>query len=338
LSATVFFDDAGGGEHSQVYQSADDGAHWSALGVALDPSVLVTSVEVAPSDPHRLYVAGTRGFGPARTSSLFVSMDDGATWTERPMPLDPALESSAYIGGVDPSDADRVYLRTVGRARLLVTLDAGQSYQTVLTFSGAMLGFAISPDGSKIYAGGPDDGLLAADRASLTFTYRSCLPVQCLATHGPELWACVDQASGFVAAVSTDEGATFTPKLRLNGAQGSIACAAAAQGPLGCGADANASQCSGGPFEQLCMGVGCYGDGGPADAAAGGGPGRAAFCDAGSGPESAPAPSHACHCALGGTSQGGGLAASGLGASAALAFAARLRRRRACLRRGAGPR
>jgi hypothetical protein len=260
------------------------------------------------------------------------------------MPLDPALESSAYIGGVDPSDADRVYLRTVGRARLLVTLDAGHSYQAVLTFSGAMLGFAISPDGSKIYAGGPDDGLLAADRASLTFTYRSCLPVQCLAAHGPELWACVDQASGFVAAVSTDEGATFAPKLRLNGAQGSIACAAVAQGPLGCGADANAAQCSGGPFEQLCKGVGCYGDGGPADAAAGGGPGRAAFCDAGSaspGSESAPAASHACHCTLAGTpeaAQAGGVAASGLGASAALAFAARLRRRRACPRRGAGPR
>lgn len=279
LTSTVFVDDAGGGEHSQVFQSTDDGAQFAPLGVAIDPAVLVTTLDVAPSDPHRLYVSGGRGFGPTRTASLFVSTDDGATWTERSVPFDLMYESAVYIGGVDPSDADRVYLRTgglgtsgEGRSRLLVTEDAGQSFASVLTLSGQMLGFALSPDGSTIYAGGVEDGLFAGDRASLSFSLRSTLHVECLAARGAELWACSDETSGFFVGLSTDEGASFATKLVRAGVKGPIACPAKASGSVACGADANAAQCAGAPFAQLCATVGCE----------------------------PPAPPTACHCAAAG--------------------------------------
>ena len=98
---------------SQVFQSTDDGVTWATFGTPLDPSVLPTTIEVASGDPARLYVSATRGFGDARTASLFVSNDSGATWIERPVPLDPTRnETSVYIGAVDPADEDRVYLRT----------------------------------------------------------------------------------------------------------------------------------------------------------------------------------------------------------------------------------
>ncbi len=264
LTSTVFVDDAGGGEHSQVFQSIDDGASFAPLGVAIDPAVLVTTVEVAPTDPHRLYVSGGRGFGPTRTASLFVSMDDGATWSEQPAPLDLSYESGIYIGGVDPSDADRVYLRTggigtsgEGRSRLLVTANAGQSFATVLTLTGEMLGFALSPDGSTIYAGGVEDGLLVGDRASFTFVHRSTLHVECLAARGTELWACADQASGFFVGLSMDDGASFSAKLSRDGVKGPIACGAGPSSAVACGADANAAQCAGAPFALLCATVGC---------------------------------------------------------------------------------
>ena len=70
-------------------ETSDDGAHWTQRGAALDPTVTVTTIDVAASDPARLYVSGTRGFGAARTASLFVSTDGGETWTERPVPFDP---------------------------------------------------------------------------------------------------------------------------------------------------------------------------------------------------------------------------------------------------------
>ncbi len=270
LTNTPLPADAGGGTHSQVFRSTDDGASWASIGTPIDPSVIATTVDVAPSDPHRLYVSATRGFGPTRTASLFASSDDGATWTEWPAPLDPATETSLYIGGVDPSDADRVYLRTNGVSRLFVTVpsDAGVSFQTVLTLTGEMLGFALSPDGSKIYAGSESDGLFVGSRSSMTFLHRQSIVlgteggardvhVQCLAARAGELWACADEPSGFIVGMSEDDGATFSPKLHLNGAEAPIACTAGTPVALACGASANGSHCPGAPCANLCAAVGC---------------------------------------------------------------------------------
>jgi hypothetical protein len=256
LTGTVFFDDAGGGEHAQAFQSVDDGANWLPLGLPIDPTVLVSAIEVAATDPHRLFVSALRGFGPTRSGVLFVSVDEGATWVEHDVALD-ADEGALFIGAVDPLDADRVYLRTSGHSRLLLTTDAGRSFSTVLTLSGSMLGFALSPDGSRIYAGSIEDGLFVADRANVAFAPKSAIHVQCLATQGAVLWACSDEASGFVAGVSTDDGATFTPRLHQNGVQAPVDCVAGSQASYACGVDANASQCAGAPFDQLCSTIGC---------------------------------------------------------------------------------
>jgi hypothetical protein len=246
---------------NQVYESTDDGATWSPLGAPIDETVLLTTIDVAASDPHRLYLAGFRAPGAAggpNRASLFVSLDDGAHWTERALP--PLVdELAAYIAAVDPADADRVYLRTAGpmkppsQSRLFVTSDAGRSVGIPLAFatpSGQMLGFALSPDGSKVYAGTAQDGLYVGARADLDasspFHKTSSIHVQCLATRGSELWACSDEASGFVAGVSSDDGATFTARLHLNGVEAPVACAA----------DATAAQCSGTPFQQLCASLG----------------------------------------------------------------------------------
>jgi photosystem II stability/assembly factor-like uncharacterized protein len=257
-----------------VYQSTDDGAHWAQLGQGLDPDLLVTTVDVAPSDPHRLYVSATRGFGPGRTASLLVSLDDGMTWTERSVPLDTASEGFIYIGGVDPVDADRLYIRTgalkgqSGATRLFVSVDAGLSFRVGLTLTGQMLGFALSPDGEKIYAGGNIDGLFVGQRETGTFVRRQSVVqggdggavdvhVECLATRGSELWACADEPSGFVAGRSTDDGATFDPMLHLGSVGAAIPCEPGPPGVLACGADAGSSECSGQPFEQLCRNLGC---------------------------------------------------------------------------------
>jgi hypothetical protein len=270
LTNTTLPDDAGGGMHSQVYESADDGAHWTALGVPIDPTALVTTIDVAPSDPARLYVSATRGFGPTRTASLFESTDRGASWNEWPVPLDTNTETSVYIGGVDPIDADRVYLRTNGVSRLFVSSasDAGLTFQPALQLTADMLGFALSPDGATIYAGSENDGLFIGDRETLTFTHKTPvvlgpdagprdIHVQCLSARAGELWACADEPSGFIVGVSTDNGGTFTPRLHLDGVSAPIACATDASVSVACGADANASQCTGAPFTTLCNAVGC---------------------------------------------------------------------------------
>ncbi|HEV3193829.1 MAG TPA: hypothetical protein VGY54_25160 [Polyangiaceae bacterium] len=250
--------EGGPGYVQQTYQSINDGADWSAIGTPIDPTALATTIEVAPSDAARLYVSAVRGADATRAASLFVSTSGGADWIERPVALDSANETAIYIAAVDPTSADRVYLRTAGStagkaSRLLVTNDAGLTFAEVLKLSGQMLGFALSPDGAKVYAGSAEQGLFIATRDGLSFHNTSTIHVQCLATRGTELWACSDEASGFIAGVSIDDGATFKSKLHL-----------VAQPLIACSADAAATvQCGGASLRALCQSLpGC--DGGTA--------------------------------------------------------------------------
>ncbi len=335
----------GGGAPPQVFESTDDGAHWAPLGAPIsgDPTIAVFTIDVARSDASRIYVSATLGYGSQRTAVLFVSTDDGATWAARTVgQFDPQSEGAIYIGAVDPIDADRVYLRsggtqalgvdatntidsTVGGSRLFVTSNAGTSFSVpTLPVSWQILGFALSEDGSRVYAGTWGDGLFAASRSDLNFVKTSAIHVECLATRGPELWACSDAASGFIFGMSTDEGACFQPKLPLlNDIVGPIACSPNPGGPLGCHAKSNASACTNESFQALCTGAfamsdNCFVDAGPAPDA-----GCAHHGDAGAAPTVG---GGSCGCATPGRGGMTGLAALAVGC--ALASAAALRRRR----------
>jgi hypothetical protein len=255
--------------NSQVYETTDNGMTWAPIGVPIDPTVLVYTIDVVKGDANRLYVSGTRGYGSLRTASLFVSTDKGVHWTEQVFPSadwDPSTEDSIYIAAIDPSNSDRVYMRssgilTGGRSRLTVVNSASTTpmFTTAQIFeveagmqgevTGELLGFALSPDGQKVYIGTKEDGLWIASASDLKFTKKSSKIIQCLATRGNELWAGSAAVSGFVAGVSTDDGATFTAMLPLIGdLSGPIACAPNAMGAA-CNTTQNTSQC--GPAYQL---------------------------------------------------------------------------------------
>jgi hypothetical protein len=98
-----------------------------------------------------------------------------------------------------------------------------------------MLGFALAPDGSKVYVGGVMDGVNVASTADFVFAKKSTTPVQCLAASGTTLFACSDdRTGGFAVGVSTDDGATFAPMLHLRDIRG----------PLACGAGTATAQCA----------------------------------------------------------------------------------------------
>jgi hypothetical protein len=318
------------GTYSQVFESTDNGATWTKLGNAFDTSLLLTTIDVSASDPKRIYVAGVSGYGAQRAALLFISSDDGATWTQHALPsaaFDPSQEDSIFIGAVDPIDPDRVYLRSdaivsdsggVSRLTYTTSGDAGLSFHVADKFNtpparlvGELLGFALSPDGSKVYVGTLEDGLWVASRADMNFRQTSNIQVACLATRGSELWACSKEATGFLAGVSTDDGVCFYPKLHLCGTKTPIACNPNPGGPVACGTDANASQCIGAPVDSINPTLGCV----SANAS-----------------ENNPAPSWgACPATSGGgcscSMVGGGGAAAGFAASWALVALAVRRRR-----------
>ena len=260
---------------SDIFVATDNGKTYAPLGPSLDPTVLFETLEVAASDPARVYVSGVRGNGAIEQGVVLVSKDTGASWKEYKVPLDVATERAPFISAVDPKNADRVYVRTKGSAgsRLLVSDDGAQTFREVLKFTGDMLGFAITGDGQKVYAGGPKDGLHEASAAALTFTSKSTIGVQCLTASGANLYACSSEVSGFILGASKDDGATFAPLLHLYGVRG----------PLTCGASTSQAKCV--PDwpalkDSLGSAPDAGDDAGDAGPPAGGGTSKGCSCDA----------------------------------------------------------
>jgi hypothetical protein len=318
----AFNDDAGEPTFtSQVFSTTDDGQSWAAQGVALDPAYILETIEVAKSDPHRIYASGVKGSGATAVSSLLVSIDDGQTWTPRTVPLDNTVERAPFIAAVDPNNADKVYVRTSGTVtnRLLVTPDAGKTWNVVYQGQGALLGFALSDDGTKVWVGGPKDGLLEADSNTLTFAPKNTLHVQCLKVQGPLLYACSDEASGFILGKSADDGATFCGLLHLS---------YGIRGPLACAPTTSAAVCTQDwPMQRDSLGIT---DGGPVPAglcvqpaAPDGGAGDADASNGGGTP-TPPTASGGCKCSVPGVAGGASsLAGAVLAALAALSSWAR---------------
>jgi hypothetical protein len=312
---------------TQVYETTDNGATWAPIGVPLDPTFVAQTIDVAKGDANRLYVSGTDEFAVPRTAVLLVSTDKGTTWIKQVFPtaqFNPDTEDSVYIGAIDPGDVDRVYLRSAGnvmggQSRLTVVTSASTTahFLTAKSFqvgmakrgevTGQLAGFALSPDGQKVWVGSQADGLWMASASDLVFAKKKSVIVECLATRGNELWACGAAVSGFIAGVSIDDGASFTSKLRLVGdIAGPIACTANPSGAA-CNATTNTSDCEA-ELENFCAMYTCDPDAGPTNPAT-------------------PA-SSSCNCTFAGARVSGIAAAVG-GVLALIGAAARRRRTRA---------
>ena len=223
-------DDAGAPTFiGQVWQTGDSGTTWAQAGVDLPPAFLGLTLDTAPSDPSRLYVSGRMG-PPLYQGVIQRSDDRGATWQEMPIPGSDDTHLP-YIGAIDPSDPDIVYVRldAADADSLVVTKDGGQTWAQVFEGQsvdpGDLLGFALSPDGATVAIGGPKDGIHTAPASTLSFTKVSDLHARCLTWANAGLYACGDEATDkLTVGLSTDEGKTFTSLMHLSSTCGPLAC------------------------------------------------------------------------------------------------------------------
>ncbi len=203
----------GGGKFkTQVYETADNGATWTQAGTNLPEDFLGLTVDAAPSDPSRLYLSGRYG-APDYLGVIERSDDRGETWQH--LTVEGADDKSlAYLSAIDPNDPDVLYVR-LDRAEadaLIVSKDGGMSWEQIFEGQGALLGFALSPDGSKVAVGGDKDGLWIAPTSTLEFTKVSPVGVKCLLWTSDTFFACADEfKDGFTAGTSKDEGKSFEP-------------------------------------------------------------------------------------------------------------------------------
>lgn len=221
-----------------VHRSDDEGLTWSEVAMP-HPRALTDRIRVAPSDPMRIYTSGVvpRTKDVERIGMVLRSDDRGATFRALPIPL-VGEERTIHVLGVDPTSADRVFARAVRRVtdevpeRLLLSEDGGETWVTVLDLL-EIVGFAISEDGTTVWAGSWDGGLYRSTDGGLTFAALDpALRIRCLAQRPGELWICADDfVAGFALARSSDGGETIEPVWAFDDVVNDVGCPA--ETPLG---------------------------------------------------------------------------------------------------------
>jgi hypothetical protein len=224
LFSTVVAVDAGIGVfENKIMRTRDDAQSWE-LVASLPSDFEAETLELAKSDPQRIYVSGTDSADP-RLGVLFVSEDGGAHFEKRTLAL-PAGTGSLLISAIHPHNPDMLWLRVPARgdtigllpARLYLSTDKGQSFRQLAGTQRGMFGFALSPDGATLAYGGPADGLYvgASDGAS-GFQKRGNWSIRCLRwSERGALYACGSEPlDPFSLGVSDDQGVTFRALYRL---------------------------------------------------------------------------------------------------------------------------
>lgn len=208
-----------------VYRANNNGVTWGKLGEGLPLDFRGFTLDVAPSNPSRVYTSGLRLVSGKYVGTVVRSDDDGEHWTVLAVPGSDA-GSVPYLAAVDPLNPDVVYLRLDGApGRLLVSVDAGEQWTTVFTGAGFLKAFTLSPDGATALVGGDTDGIWRADTATLAFEKIATTGALCLTWAAAGVYGCAKEAAdGFMVGLSSDEGTSFTPLLHQPCISGPLAC------------------------------------------------------------------------------------------------------------------
>jgi hypothetical protein len=99
----------------------------------------------------------------------------------------------------------------------MVSRDGAETWTEIGKTAGDMLGFALSPDGSKLAYGGPGDPVTVASTSDLQPEARAAIGVRCLTWSTAGLYACATEyPDGFTVGLSKDDGRTFHAKYNLS--------------------------------------------------------------------------------------------------------------------------
>jgi hypothetical protein len=219
MSTVIDVNDAGEPHyHNLLAHSLDHGRNWDMLADFPD-DMLPQTVEVAASDPNRIYVSGTAASDP-QEGIVERSDDGGLSWKRTTVQL-PRGSGSMFISAIHPKDPDRLWVRVPGRgdiygvlpARLWLSTDGGASFDQVGDTHGGMLGFALSPDGDRIVFGGPLDGLFVAPSdASAAPSKVSDTVVSCLRWRSNGLYACaLEPKAAYSLGFAAEPTQNFVP-------------------------------------------------------------------------------------------------------------------------------
>jgi hypothetical protein len=223
LVATQFPD---GRFESRLVESLDSGASFSNVGDALPPDVLPLSLDVSRTEPSRVYLSVRLGYEDGYSSAVLRSRDGGRSFERVVLP---GTENGrlAFIGGLHPTDPDRLYVRVNASPNTVLHTsgDGAESFVEMFAGTGKLLGFAVAPDGQSVAFGGPMDGTFVASADGSMLERRSDVAPTCLAWNDEGLYACVDAATGASFGRMSHDAREFEALLRFAELEGPFACA-----------------------------------------------------------------------------------------------------------------
>jgi MYXO-CTERM domain-containing protein len=218
-----------------VIESSDGGATFGPTRYMAASGDNITGVEIARAAAQTVYVAMTSGstFAPklARTTN------GGTTWQVEDLSAKlPTKTTLIRIVAVDPTNADRVYLRThspAGDAFAVAVAGAGGSSFTVTTpqtFPGGILSaYARLASGTIVIAGvvGVDNVAYRSTDAGASFQPLPTPPsVRAMSGRGSTLYVVADDvADGYAVGTSVDEGGSWQALMSYDQVAAIQACA-----------------------------------------------------------------------------------------------------------------
>jgi uncharacterized protein (TIGR03382 family) len=217
----------------RIYKSTDDGATFPTSVMPAQLGDWWTSIEVAPSDAQRVYLAGYR-VGSPRTFLLFRSDDGGASF--QPMSasgLTTSVDSEIFVGGIGHTDPDTLYLRVTYQIEDAVSdaifrsIDGGQSWSKVF-MRNAGLAFILRANGDLVVSGVNVGTHRSTDGGDTWTELVDATTLGCFAeSSADELWACTNNYGPADAAVmKTTDFTQWTKVLRFQDIAGPADCPA----------------------------------------------------------------------------------------------------------------
>jgi MYXO-CTERM domain-containing protein len=211
----------GGAVNYLVLESSDGGTTFGPMRYMAAAGDNITGVEIARSAPQTIYVAMTSGstFAP----KLARSTNGGTTWQVEDLSAKlPTKTTLIRIVAVDPTNADRVYLRIHSAAgdafavAVAGTGSAGFTVTTPLSFPGGILSaYARLANGTIVLAAvvGVTQVAYKSTDSGASFQPLPTPPsVRAMSARGTTLYVVADNmADGYAVGTSVDQGQSWQP-------------------------------------------------------------------------------------------------------------------------------
>ena len=240
-SDNTFYAAAADPKDGTIYRSTNEGAAFTPLSM---PGMLDDwwqSLEVAPTDPNRLYLSGYRfvtvpNMGTKKEFLLFTSANAGTSWS--PLPLTDFVtmsNSTLEIAGVSKTDPLHVFARVTLEDNAIAdgiyeSTNGGQSWTKVLSKMSS-IALVMRANGDVI-AGTQSQGSFKRANGQTTWTELTGAPhINCLVENSAgEVWACTQNygnpqvpMDGYGIMKSTDL-ATWTPVMKYQDIYEPVMC------------------------------------------------------------------------------------------------------------------